>query len=132
MRTLRFLTLVLALSLALPVFAVPAFAGSGKAIIPPTTTFYANANLAHQLITTYSNISDNTIVNGHPNGATHGRVNGATKRCVSRGLNSFFLGSGYWAGGLLVSDTLGTMSRCKRHDSPFHYPLPFLPPVSGV
>jgi hypothetical protein len=61
MRTLRFLTLVLALSLALPVFAVPAFAGSGKAIIPPTTTFYANANLAHQLITTYSNISDNTI-----------------------------------------------------------------------
>jgi hypothetical protein len=61
MRTLRFLTLVLALSLALPVFAAPAFAGSGKAIIPPTSTYYANSNLAHELITTYFNISDNTI-----------------------------------------------------------------------
>jgi hypothetical protein len=61
MRTLRFLTLVLALSLALPMLAAPAFAGSGKAIIPGSYINYAASNNYVSLGTFLSNISDNTI-----------------------------------------------------------------------
>jgi hypothetical protein len=61
MRTLRFLTLILALSLALPVFAAPALAGSGSIFIPSSYIYYASASNQVTLGTFLSNISPNAI-----------------------------------------------------------------------
>ncbi len=61
MRILRFLALMLSLTLALPVLAVPAFAGSGKAIVPPAATMYAGSTNYTSLRLNLSNISENTV-----------------------------------------------------------------------
>ncbi len=61
MRTLRFLTLALALSLTLPLLAAPAFAGSGKAIIPPSHTTYGSTSSYTAIYLYISNITENTI-----------------------------------------------------------------------
>jgi hypothetical protein len=61
MRILRLLALVLTLTLALHVFAAPAFAGSGKAIVPPAATMYAGTTNYTSLRLNLSNISENTV-----------------------------------------------------------------------